>query len=107
MNIFKNDIDVNKLSDTDKDMCDFFPSLLECKETVMRMKSNISSGLDGLPNEFYKCFWDQLSSLFYNMMKEIFLNGKMTYSQRLAVISLIHKKGEKNDLKKLQTNQSY
>jgi exonuclease III len=108
---YLNDIDVNKLSDTDKDMCDFFPSLPECKETVMRMKSNVSPGLDGLPNEFYKCFWDQLSSLFYNMMKEIFLNGKMTHSQRLAVISLIHKKGERNDLKNYRpislTNTDY
>lgn len=86
---------VNTLSETDKNMCDTFPSMNECKETVMNLKSNKSPGLDGIPNEFYQCFWHQLSSLFYNMLKEIFLNGKMTFSQRLAVISLIQKKRKK------------
>lgn len=89
---------VNTLHETDKNMCVTFPSMNECKETVMNLKSNKSPGLDGIPNDFYQCFWHQLSSLFYNMLKEIFLNGKMTFSQRLSVISLIHKKGRKNDL---------
>lgn len=58
---------VNTLSETDKNMCDTFPSMNECKETVMNLKSNKSPGLDGIPNEFYQCFWHQLSSIFYNM----------------------------------------
>lgn len=86
---------INTLHETDKNMCVTFPSKNECKETVMNLKSNKSPGLDGIPNDFYQCFWHQLSSLFYNMLKEIFLNGKMTFSQRLSVISLIHKKGRK------------
>lgn len=76
-------------------MCDAFRSMTECKETVMNLKLNKSTGLNGIPNEFYQCLWHQLSSLFYNMLKEIFLNGKMTFSHRLAVIYLIHKKGRK------------
>ena len=76
-------------------MCDTFPSLEECKEAVMKLKQNKSPVLNSLPNEFYKSFWDQLSLLFYGMLKEIMTNGEMTFSQRLAAISLIHKKGEK------------
>ena len=83
---------VNELSYNDREMCDTFPSLQEYKETVMKLKPNKSPGLDGLPNEFYKCFWDQLSLLFYGILKEIMINGEMTFSQRLAAISLIHKK---------------
>ena len=29
----------------------------------MKLKPNQTAGLDGLTNEFYKCFWDQLSVL--------------------------------------------
>lgn len=92
IDLYLNDIDLNKLSDTDKDMCDFFPSLSEYNEAVANMKWNISSGLDGIPIDFYKCL-----RIFYDiiMMKEIFMNRKMTYSQRLTVISFIHKKGER------------
>ena len=67
----------------------------------MNMKLNKSPGLDGLPTEFYQCFWNELSPLFHEMIKEIFQNGEMSFSQRLAVISLIHKKDEKKMFKKL------
>lgn len=87
------------LSTSAKDNCDKFPTLDECKDTVMSIKSNKSPGLDGLPVEFYQCFWDQLSSLFFNMLKEIFQSNEISFSQRIAVISLIYKKGEKFPLK--------
>mgnify|MGYP003692126559 CR=1 FL=1 len=64
----------------------------------MKLKTNNSPGLDSFPNEFYTCFWDQLSLLFYGVLKEIMKNGEMTFSQRLAAISFIHKKGRKNVL---------
>lgn len=83
---------IKTLSTTAKDNCDKFPTLDECKDTVMSMKSDKAPGLDGLPAEFYQCFWDQLSSLFFNMLKKIFQLNEMSFSQRLAVISLIHKK---------------
>ena len=45
------------------------------------------------------------------MLKEIMTNGEMTFSQRLAAISLIHKKGEKNVLQNYRpislTNTDY
>lgn len=37
-------------------MCDSFPTLEECKDAVMNLKSNKSPGLDGIPNEFYLFF---------------------------------------------------
>lgn len=40
------------------------PTLDECKDTVMSMKSNKAPGLDGLPVEFYKCFWINYLHLF-------------------------------------------
>ena len=99
------------LTDNIKDKCDQFPTLDECKETVMDMKHNKSPGLDGLPAEFYQCFWDQLSELFFEMLTEIFRMNEMTFSQRLAILSLIHKKGERFLLKNYRpislTNTDY
>ena len=42
-----------RLRDEDKQLCDLFPSLQECKDAVYDMKYNKSPGLDGIPNEFY------------------------------------------------------
>ena len=45
------------------------------------------------------------------MIKEIFRNGEMSFSQRLAIISLIHKKDETHFLKNYRpislTNKDY
>lgn len=78
---------IMRLSENVKNTCDQFPNLEECRDTVMNMKHNKSPGLDGLPVEFYLCFWDKISILFHNMLKEIFSLDEMTFSQRLAVLS--------------------
>ena len=88
-------IDIEKtLNDEEKLFCDKFPSLEECTDAVMNLKPNKSPGLDGLTNEFYKTFWNDLKMLFYDMLKQIFDKKEMSFSQRLAVMSLIFKKGD-------------
>ena len=72
-----------------KNFCDKFPSLEECTDAVMNLKASKSPGLDGLTNEFYKTFLNDLKMLFYDMLKQIFENKEMSFSQRLAVMSLI------------------
>ena len=67
------------------------------------MKANKSPGLDGIPSEFYKCMWDSIKTVFYDALKEIYDRNEMNFSQRLSVISLLHKKDDKNLKKKLQT----
>jgi hypothetical protein len=63
------------------------------------MKLNKSPGLDGLPSEFYKSFWDKIKHLFYDSLNSILENDEMSYTQRLSIITLIHKKGDKSLLK--------
>ena len=79
----------------DQYMWDEFPSLQECRGAVFDMKQNKSPGLDDIPNEFYQTFWSDLDTMFYGVLREMFDNDEMSFSQRLAVVSLIHKKGEK------------
>ena len=88
-----------------------FPSLAECTDAVTNLKTNKSPGLDGLTNEFYQCFWNDIKELFYEALKMIFENGQMTFSQTTAVISLLHKKGDETSLKNYRpislTNTDY
>ena len=103
--------DVPNVNENDKILCDSFPTIDECKEAVLNMKSNKSPGLDGIPPEFYKCFWSSLDRYFYDALKEIFINKEMSFSQRLSVITLIHKKDSNSLLKNYRplslTNTDY
>lgn len=77
----------------------------------MNLKLNKSPGLDGLSDEFYQCFWKDLKQLFQDTLKCTFENDQMSYSQRLAVISLISKKGDQTNIKNYRpislTNTDY
>lgn len=64
-----NDIKYPTLNEQDKLICDALPTLDECKEAVFNMKNNKSPGLDGLPCEFYKCFWEYISPIFFYLLK--------------------------------------
>ena len=61
-------------------------------------KTNKSPGLDNLLTKSIN-----VSGIIYGILKEIMTNGEMTFSQRLAAISLIHKRGEKNVLQNYRT----
>ena len=79
-------------------MLDEFPSNEECKDVVNNMKKEKSLLLDGLPSEFYHTFWSEIGFIFYETLKDIYNQREMSSSQKLSVISLVYKKGEKNYL---------
>ena len=87
------------VTNDDKYKCDEFPTLDECSDAVKAMKLNKSPGLDGLTTEFYQMFWGKLKHIFYDCVIENFEKGELAYSQKQANISLIFKKGEKENLK--------
>ena len=45
---YLNDSNIPQFSSIEKDTCDIFPTIEECKEAVFNMKPNKSQGLDGL-----------------------------------------------------------
>lgn len=108
---YLSEINVPVISEDNKRMLDKFPTIEECTEAVNSMKHHKSPGLDGLPSEFYKCFWNVIGPYFYDALKDIYENKMMTYTQRQSVISLVFKKGEKNSLKNYRpislTNTDY
>ena len=56
------------------------------------MPSSKSSGHDGLTKGFYEHFWDDLKFYFINSLKQSKSNGRLSISQRQAIIKLIAKK---------------
>ena len=88
-----------KLDCCEKLWCDNQIREEELGKVVNNLKSNKSPGLDGLTPEFYKSFWKSISTPFCDMVNESFSKKTLPDSLTTAVISLLHKKGEKCLLK--------
>ena len=58
------------------------------------MANGKAPGIDGIPYEFYKEFQEELSGLLAKVFSHTLKQGKLTNSQRHAVISLLPKKGD-------------
>lgn len=71
----------------------------ECLSALRGMASNKAPGLDGLPKEFYLAFWDILGADLVEVLNFALATGTLSYSQRVGVITLIHKKGPRYDCK--------
>ena len=82
----------NVLSDAEKDILEKFPSLEECKSALFDMKENKSPGLDGLPCEFNKYFWEELKDKYHSCITNSYEKESLSYSQRMSVITLLFKK---------------
>ena len=71
--------------------CEGQLSAREAKEALDAMKNGKSPGSDGLGCEFYKKFWYLFGDHFVAMINLCFLNGQLTESQRLSLITLLCK----------------
>lgn len=56
------------------------------------MECNKTPGSDGLPAEFYKVFWNDISDLFLNSINYAYRIGQLSVTQRRGIIKLIPKK---------------
>ncbi len=63
------------------------------------MKPRKSPGSDGLPSEFYTCFWNILGSDLVEVLNQSSHPLKFSESMRLAIISLMFKKGDRQSPK--------
>jgi hypothetical protein len=63
------------------------------------MATGKSPGLDGLPAEFYQRFWSLLGTDFVNVINFVYNHGQLWTTQRSGVITLIHKRGDRLDMK--------
>ena len=100
MDKYLHDVNIpHTLSERERDLCNGMPTIDELRNVVSTMKKNKSPGSDGLPIEFYQTFWPQLQKHFYAFTVETFIVGELPTSARHGILSLIHKSGDKCQLK--------
>ena len=66
----------------------------ECFASLKTMTSNKSPGSDGLPVEFYKVFWKDISQYLLKALNVSYAKGCLSVTQRRGLISLIPKKNK-------------
>ena len=93
-------VNIPKLTESEKESCEGRLTKKEIWEALNSMANNKSPGNDGLPKEFYVCFFNEIHTHLLNTLNCSFPCGHMTSSQRQAMISLIEKKGRDKRLLK-------
>jgi len=99
INDYIRSIDIeNALNDDEKLLCEGKVTFAECESTVKAMKRNKSPGLDGICIEFYQVFWPLIGHFLVDVFNLSYSNGMLSPSQRSAVMTLIHKKDDRDDI---------
>ena len=83
-----------KLTDDQKLSCEGELSAAECFESLKTMEMGKSPGTDGLPAEFYKVFWNDVSTYLLASLNSSLSKGHLSISQRRGLITLIPKKNK-------------
>ncbi|XP_071373981.1 CD5 antigen-like [Centroberyx affinis] len=74
-------------------------SLNELYTALMSLGNGKAPGIDGLPVEFYKSFWSVVGEDLLEVLRDSLCKGHLPLSCRRAVITLLLKKGDLQDLK--------
>ena len=85
---YLDNVNIPHLSNNAKKGCEGEISMKELEESVQALQNNKTPGPDGLPGEFYKVFWADISNLLLNVLND----GHLSKSQKQGVLCLIPKK---------------
>ena len=88
-----------QLSDNQRTACDADLTAMEMKRALFSMANNKSPGSDGISAEFYKTFWSLLQDDLRDVSNEWTAKKRLGNTQANAVITCLHKKGERNDIR--------
>ena len=88
-----------RLSGISRDKLEQLLKEKELLEALSQMQNGKSPGIDGIPKEFYLKFWPLIKEKFIKVATHVQLLHKLTNTQQQAVLKLLHKKAEKDNLK--------
>ena len=86
----------------EKNESDAIKQLITEKEielAINHLNKNSSPGSDGLTSEFYKTFAYLLKDDLVEIFNDCYFKNSLTSSMKNAIVKLIHKKNDKQDLK--------
>ena len=90
---------VNKtLNEQEQVSCDRDVTEEEIFKIIKQLKLNKSPGDDGIVSEFYIRYWYLIKEELTNVIKYIFLSNTLAPSQQRAMLTLLYKKGEREDI---------
>ena len=69
-------------------------TLKELGEALMDLANDKSSGLDGIPADFWKVFWPKIKDFYFEVIQECIKEGKLFMTAREGIISLLEKSGQ-------------
>lgn len=73
-------------------------SVDELGSAMLSLKCGSAPGGDGLPIEFYRTFWHLVGPILVDVFNESLAVGQLPASMRTGLVTLIHKKGPREDL---------
>ena len=88
-----------KISDDSRQNLEREISRDEIAKAIKKMPNNKSPGEDGIIIEFYKIFWDLIGDDLHEILVHGLDNEELSYSQYLALIILLYKKGPRENIK--------
>ena len=91
LDLFLDGCDVPRLDQNQSNSCEGRVTLEELSKGLKELKNDSSPGLDGITAEFLKVFWCRLGHFLVDSFNCSFQKGSLSFSQRSAVITLIHK----------------
>ena len=91
MDEFCNDLTLPSLDDDDVLLCDAPVSEKEVANSIKSMQNGSTPGLDALPVEWYKVFWQYIKEPLMECYRYSFDADILCPTERVGVISLLHK----------------
>ena len=89
---FLAELNTPKLSVDDQGVCDSKLTVTEFWNALSAMRNSETLGNDGLTEEFYVCFFNELGKLLVETLNFSYEKGELSTSQKQAVITLIQKR---------------
>ncbi len=86
------------LSDDEKNTCEGYMTKDELLAALKQTKNNRSPGIDGIPVDFYKVFWSDISDHMVKAMNWAIQNDELSSNHRRGIITLIPKKAKDSAL---------
>ena len=98
-NKYVENLESPKLNEQERSTLEKEISMSELRKAIFVSKKEKVPGMDGLPNEFYQIFFNEIAGLLLKVCREIAING-LHVTARQCIIALIEKPGRNLDFLK-------